>query len=90
MIVKLILINVLLFLLCMILFVLMVAGINYLMGAAPHEVEIGMAYIAVAGLHLYINYRLLKKREMASVKNKAISAIVIIAAYIIYLFIYKG
>ena len=87
--IKLILINVLLFVLCIVLFVLMAAGIGYLMGTRPQDVEIAMAYIAVTGLHVFINYRLLKKRAMATVRNKTVSAILIIAAYFIYLFIYK-
>ena len=86
--VKLILINVLLFVLCIILFVLMAAGINFAMGTAPHGVETAMAYIAVALIHLFINYALLKKRELGSLKNKIISTVIIVGVYILYLFIY--
>lgn len=86
--VKLILVNVLLFIGCIILFVFMAAGIGYAMGTARHDVENALAYVFVAGLHIFINFRLLKKWQPASLRARVVSTILIIAAYIIYLFIY--
>ena len=87
--IKLILINVLLFLLCIILWVCMAAGIGYAMRNRPSDdIEVAMAYIAVAGLHLFVNHRLLKKWQMDTLRRKITSAILIILAYIFYPSIY--
>jgi hypothetical protein len=53
-----------------------------------HEGKTAIAYIFVALVHLFINNRLLDKWQLASRINKIVSTVLIIAAYIIYLFIY--
>jgi hypothetical protein len=52
-----------------------------------HEGKTSIAYVFVAAVHLFVNNRLLDKWQFAS-RIKIISTILIIAAYIIYLFIY--
>jgi hypothetical protein len=87
--VKIVIINTLLFILFIILFILTGFGISIAMGSANHNKETGAAYVAITMLHLYINYRLLKKRQLDSLRHKAISLILITGAYIGYLFLYK-
>jgi hypothetical protein len=86
---RLILINLLLFILFIILFIFAAFGIGYAMGTASHSVETAEIYVVAALLHVYINYRLLKKQKSDSLRNNIISAILITGAYAAYLFIYK-
>ena len=86
---KIIILNVLLFVLCIVLFILMAFGIGYAMGTASHTLETGAAYVAVVILHLYLNHRLLKKAQLDTSKHGTVSTLLIIGAYILYLFIFK-
>ena len=85
--IKLIFVNILLFAGCIALFVLV--SIGYSMGnTGKHEGNTSIAYIFVAAVHLFINNRLLDKWQLASRRNRIVSTVSIIAAYIIYLFIF--
>jgi hypothetical protein len=86
--IKLFFINVLLFVPGIILFIMLAIGIAAAMRPATDNVEVAMAYIGVTVLHIYINLRLLKKWELATLRRKVISTLLIIGAYIGYLFIY--
>lgn len=86
---KLILINLLLFILFIILFIAAAFVISYAMGTNNHSMETAEVYVVITLLHIYINYRLLKKRKIDTLKNKTISAILIAAVYVGYLFMYR-
>jgi hypothetical protein len=86
---RLVIINFLLFIMFIVLFVLVAFGISIAMGAANHDKETGAAYVAITILHLFINQRLLKKEHLDSMRHKGIFAILITAAYIGYLFLYR-
>jgi len=83
--IKLILINVLLFVLCIVVFIFMAAGIGYALGSGKHIVVTALIYISVVAIHLLINYRLLKKWQLDSPGNGMISMIMIACLYMIYL-----
>jgi hypothetical protein len=85
---KIIIVNVLLFILGIIVFIAMAGGIGYAMGTDKHIVETDMAYIAVIILHLVINARLLKKWKLNKPAYKVLSAALIAGAYTAYLFTY--
>jgi hypothetical protein len=85
---RLILTNLLLFILFIILFILMGFIISYAMGTENHSRETAEVYVIVTLLHIYFNYRLLKKRKIDTLKNKTISTILVAGAYIGYLFVY--
>ena len=83
--IKLILVNVLLFVLLLVVFIFMAAGIQYTLGTGKHIIITTLVYIAVVVLHLLVNYRLLKKWQLASPEKTLISMILIACFYIIYL-----
>jgi hypothetical protein len=83
--VKLILVNVLLFVLCIVVFIFMAAGIGYALGTGKHIVVTTLIYIAIVAIHLLVNYRLLKKWQLDSPGNGLISMILIACFYMIYL-----
>ncbi|HEY4147403.1 MAG TPA: hypothetical protein VGM41_00675 [Chitinophagaceae bacterium] len=85
---KIIFINVLLFILGIVLFVAMAAGIGYAMGTDKHIIETDMAYIAVIILHLVINFKLLKKWKLNKPAAKVLTGALIAGAYTAYLFTY--
>jgi hypothetical protein len=86
---RIVIINILLFIMLIVLFVLAAFAIGIIMGTANHDKETGAAYVAVTILHIYINHRMLKKQQLDTLRNKTISVILITAAYIGYLFLYR-
>lgn len=85
---RLILINIILF----IVFILAFAtGAFFLSSAAiaGYQILSTIIYVFIALLHLAINYALLRKRQLGQLKPLLLSSIVIVAAYIINLFLYK-
>ena len=86
---KIIIINVLLFIVGIVLFVAAAVGIEASMGADKHIVETALAYIAIVVLHLVVNARLLKKWQRNTATTAIISTALIIGAYVAYLFIYR-
>ncbi len=85
---KIILINLLLFVVGILVFIFSAVGIAAAMRPATDNVEVALAYIGVALLHIYINSRLLKKWQLSTLRHRVISVILIAGAYIGYLFIY--
>ena len=85
---KIIIVNVLLFILFILLFIVLAFAIGYAMGTTNHTKETAATYVALCCLHVYINYRILKKKELNSLKNRTISIIIIVGAYLIYLFVF--
>lgn len=86
---KLVLTNLLLLVLFIVLFIASALVISYAMGTNNHSTETAEVYVVITLLHIYINYRLLKKRQMDTFKNKTIAAILIAAVYVGYLFLYR-
>ncbi len=86
---KIIIINVLLFIVGIVLFVAAAVGIAAAMGTDKNIVETGLAYIAIVVLHLVVNARLLKKWQRNTAAAATISTTLIIGAYIAYLFMYR-
>jgi hypothetical protein len=76
--------NLLLFIAFLILFIILATGIGYAMGAANNTIETALAYIGVWLLHLYINARLLRKYNLASIHHRVVAVILITCAYIAY------
>jgi len=83
--IKLILVNVLLMVLCLVAFIFMAAGIEYALGSGKHVLLTALIFFAVLALHLWVNLRLLKKWELASPRNNLVSAMLIACVYMIYL-----
>ena len=86
---KIIVINVLLFILGIVLFIASAVGIEAAMGADKHVVETALAYIAIVVLHLVVNARLLRKWQRNTAMVAVVSTTLIIGAYIGYLYIYR-
>ncbi len=86
---KIVLINLVLLVLFMILFMGAAFGIGIAMGTQNHSLHTSAVYVAVILLHLYLNYRLFKKRGRQKALPIIISSILIAAVYIGYLFIYR-
>ncbi len=86
---RIVIINLIVFVLFILLFIFSGFAIGMAMGTANHSKETAEAYVVFWLLHLYINYRMLKKRSMDSIRHKTIAAILITGAYIGYLFIFK-
>jgi hypothetical protein len=80
---RLIVINILLFIGFMILFVVLAGAIGYAAGPNDHTKEV--AYVGLWTLHLYINIKLLKKRDMIALRYKVVSTILITFAWIAYI-----
>jgi hypothetical protein len=83
--IKLIVVNVLLFVLCIVVFIFMAAGIGYALGPGKHVVVTALVYLVLVATHLLINYRLLKKWQLDSPASGLGSMILIACCYIIYL-----
>ena len=86
--VRLFFVNLVLFIVGIILHSFLAIAIGVAMRPATGSVEVGLAYIAVAFTHIYVNHLLLKKRQLSTRRRKIISTILIAGAYIGYLFIY--
>lgn len=87
--IKIFFINLLLLILFMILFMGAAFGIGIAMGTQNHSLHTSAVYVAVILLHLYLNYRLFKKRDRHKPFPIIISSVLIVAVYIGYLFIYR-
>lgn len=85
--VRLFFVNLVLFIVGIILHSFMAIAINVAMRPANGNVEVDLAYIAVAFLHIYVNHLLLKKRGLGTPRRKIVSTTLIAGAYIGYLFI---
>lgn len=83
--IKLILVNVLLFAVFLVVFVFMAAGIQYTLGPGKHSVVTAIVYMAVVVAHLLINNRLLKKAQPPSPRKALVSVMLIACLYMIYL-----
>lgn len=86
---KLILINAILFIVFILLFIFSGFGIGMAMGTANHSKETAAVYVLFCFLHLFIHYRMLKKRSWDTLRNKTVGGILITGAYIGYLFIFS-
>lgn len=80
---RIIIINLLLFIGFIILFFVLAGLIGYAVGPNDHTKEV--AYVAVWVLHLFINIKLLKKWGTATLQHKVISTIIITLAYLAYI-----
>lgn len=86
---RLILTNLLLFILFILLFILSAFVIAGAVSEKSHSLLTAEVYIVFVLIHIYINLRLLKKTNRNSAAYKAISTLIIAGVYLGYLFIYR-
>jgi Na+/melibiose symporter-like transporter len=87
--IRLLILNILLFLAFILLFVVLAFAIEYLMGTTRHNPETEAAYIGVCFLHIWINWRWIGKSKWSGRYPRLISSLLIVAAYLGYLYIFR-
>ncbi len=86
---RLVIINIILFLLFIVIFILVAFAIGVASHPGNYDKETGATYVGFTFLHIYINQLLMKKQKFDSLRHKTVSTILILSAYIGYLFIYR-